>query len=67
MTNHLLEAKRDDIGALRRKQDVAKEVEVLRCAGEVLRLRSVDVPRDAERTNRSEGAEVGLTKVELGV
>lgn len=65
--HHFLKAKRDDVGAVDREQDVAQEIEILRCTRQILRPRRINVPRDAERSNGAKCAEVGLAQVEFGV
>jgi hypothetical protein len=62
-----LEPKRDDIGAFDGRETFVEEVDVLGGSNEVDGLGGVDVPRNVEGTDRSEGAVLGLTKVELRI
>lgn len=67
LTYHLLKPERDYVGTVNARQDVAQELEVVNGAVQIAWSRCIDVPRDREKPNSAERAEVGLTKVKLGV
>ena len=64
---HLLEPERNYIGTFGTAECVLEEFEVVHRADQVVRSRGVNVPRHAQRSDRSERAKVGLTQMELVV
>lgn len=65
--DHLLEPKRDDIGTLDGRETLVEEIDILGRSDEVDGLRGVNVPRDVEGTDRSEGTVLWLTQVQLRI